>query len=210
MKPPQTVSVVHKFSALLCATAVLVVCAHTDVRASSTMRLSVKVEPSAWGSGQFKHLLEDAMNRSFSDRELRWEETESGWLVVPTEPIQEKAKNGKGNQPELRSLAVSIVVHPYELVTKKTFDAPGLFHNYGVFGQARVKLRVIERSSGKILADEEIVESKRGPKVLQLSIDADKFDPDLQMTALVKHRFFEAIERTVADAVATRLAQIAK
>jgi hypothetical protein len=172
------------------------------------MRLSLKVEPSAWGSGEFRSLLMDAMNRSFSDRELRWEETESGWLVVPTEPIQEKTKNGKEKQAELRALSVSIVVHPYELVTRKTFDAPGLFHNYGVFGQARVHLRVIERSSGKILSDEEIVESKKGPKVLQLSIDADKFDPDLQMTALVKHRFFEAIERTVADAVAARLAQI--
>lgn len=209
MKQLPTVSIARKIAAWSGAFILCLVLVSSGAQATSTMRLSLKVEPSAWGSGEFTTLLMDAMNRSFSDRELLWEEAEHGWLVVPVEPVHEKSKNGKQHQADSRALSVSIVVHPYELVTRKTFDAPGLFHNYGVFGQARVHIRVIERSSGKILADEEIVESKKGPKVLQLSIDADKFDPDLQMTALVKHRFFESLERTVADAVANRLAQIA-
>lgn len=181
------------------------------VNATTTMRLNLRVAPSAWGSGQFETLLHDAIDRSFSDQELRWEALDGGWLIAPTESLREAEKLDKKvkNIPQqMRALLVSVEVLPLALITRKTFDAPGLFHNYAVFGEARARLRVIERSSGKIIADEEVLQSQRGPKVLQLGIDADKYDPDLQMTAMNKHRFFMTLEQSCADAVAARLAEL--
>lgn len=178
--------------------------------AETTIRLSLQVEPSPWGSGDFAGLLHEAINRSWGNEELRWEALPDGWLIAPDEPAREQDKNSRKGSAEARSLTISIHVQSSELITKKTFDAPGLFHNYGVFGEAHARLRITERSSGKILADEELVQSRRGPHVLQLGIDGDRNDPDLQMTALVKQRFFTSLETDLAGSLASRLASFTR
>ena len=80
------------------------------------------------------------------------------------------------------------------LEKRKSFHIPLIFHKYQAYGVIEGELRILDVDRGKLLTAEEIKVEKKGPRILQATMDDDINDPDIHLTAPQKIRFFNELE----------------
>lgn len=97
-----------------------------------------------------------------------------------------------------RKYLVLVSVEFEGLQRKKTFNFPLIFHKYQNIGVIFGELRVIDLMRKRDILSEYFKIEKEGKRIFQASIDDDKNDADLHISAPEKILFFRELERELA------------
>lgn len=85
------------------------------------------------------------------------------------------------------------------LERRKSFHLPLIFHKYENFGVCEGELRLLDLNRSKMLTAEPFKIELNGPRVFQATMDDDKGDPDLHLSATDKILFFSKLEDKVCE-----------
>ena len=85
------------------------------------------------------------------------------------------------------------------LERRKTFHLPLIFHKYENVGVCEGELRLLDLTRSKMLTAEPFKIELNGPRVFQATMDDDKGDPDLHLSATDKILFFSKLEDKVCE-----------
>jgi len=91
----------------------------------------------------------------------------------------------------------------------KSFHVPLVFHKYETVGVIEGEFRFLDLSRGKTLATETFKIEQKGPRIFQATMDDDKNDPDLHLTAPEKVIFFDHLEESLCRHLTTRVLDLA-
>ena len=91
------------------------------------------------------------------------------------------------------------------LKRKKTFNLPLIFHKYQNIGVILGELRVIDIMRKRKIVSEPFKIEKEGKRVFQASVDDDKNDADLHISAPEKILFFRELEQELAVTLADKI-----
>jgi len=91
------------------------------------------------------------------------------------------------------------------LQRKKTFNLPLIFHKYQNIGVILGELRVIDIMRKRSIVSEPFKIEREGKKVFQASVDDDKNDADLHISAPEKILFFRKLEQELAVNLADKI-----
>jgi hypothetical protein len=94
------------------------------------------------------------------------------------------------------------------LERRKVFHLPLIFHQYQTYGVIAGEMRLVDVSRQKLLLAEAVMMEEKGPRIFQATMDDDVNDPDLNLTAPAKSRFFAALEDKLAEQLAQRVAAV--
>ena len=92
------------------------------------------------------------------------------------------------------SYLVYVNVGSERLERKNTFSLPLIFKKYETIGVIEGEIRICDLSNGRLLRVEPFKYEKKGPKILQASMNDTPDDPDLHLTSMEKIRFFNELE----------------
>ncbi len=95
------------------------------------------------------------------------------------------------------------------LERRKSFHVPLVFHKYESVGVIEGEFRLLDLSRGKILAAETFKIERKGPRIFQATMDDDKNDPDLHLTAPEKVVFFDHLEESLCRHLTARVLDLA-
>ena len=104
-----------------------------------------------------------------------------------------------------RKYLVLVSVEFEGLERKKTFSLPLIFHKYENIGVISGELRIIDIIRKRNIVSEHFKIEKEGKRIIQASIDDDKNDADLHISAPEKIIFFSELERELAVMLADRI-----
>ena len=100
---------------------------------------------------------------------------------------------------------VIVIVEFEGLQRKKTFNLPLIFHKYQNIGVILGELRVIDIMRKRNIVSESFKIEKEGKRVFQSSVDDDKNDADLHISAPEKILFFRELEQELAVTLADKI-----
>ncbi len=102
---------------------------------------------------------------------------------------------------------VLVEVDDIRLERRKTFSIPLLFHKWETIGVVEGELRLIDIERGTLLAAEPFIVERPANRHFQLSIDDNRHDPDLKVSAVEKIRFFDQLEEDAATHLMERISK---
>jgi hypothetical protein len=104
-----------------------------------------------------------------------------------------------------RKYLVLVTVEFEGLQRKKTFNVPLIFHKYQNIGVIYGELRVVDIMRKRNIVSEHFKIEREGKRIFQASIDDDKNDADLHISAPEKILFFRELERELAVILADKI-----
>ncbi len=87
-----------------------------------------------------------------------------------------------------------VTVNREELVTRKTFSLPLVFHRYEIIGVLSGEFCLLDLQKGRVMASEPFEVKLKGPRQFQSSAEDNRNDPGLHLTAPEKTEFFGELE----------------
>jgi len=96
-----------------------------------------------------------------------------------------------------------------DLERHKSFHVPLVFHKYETVGVIEGEFRLLDLSRGKTLTAETFKIERKGPRIFQATMDDDKNDPDLHLTAPEKVVFFDHLEESLCRHLTSRVLDLA-
>lgn len=96
-----------------------------------------------------------------------------------------------------------------DLERRKSFHIPLVFHKYETVGIIEGEFRLLDLSRGKTLTAEPFKLEQKGPRIFQATMDDDKNDPDLHLTAPEKVVFFDHLEESLCRHLTGRVLALA-
>lgn len=94
---------------------------------------------------------------------------------------------------------VVVVVQSERLEKRKSFHIPLLFHKFETWGVIEGELRLIDVTRSKQVRAVPFKVEQVGPRAWQATMDDNKNDPDLLLTAPDKMRFFDDLENKLVN-----------
>lgn len=164
--------------------------------------LHVESAPSGWIESRLSERLAVTLGRSADMAITMTEDIDGRMPPFPGASRDFDSLTAWGNKAGGRYLIV-VRVASQRFETRKTFNMPLIFQKYEVFGIVEGELRIIDLQKPRLLAAEPFMTELRGPRVFQASMEDDKHDPDLHLTAVEKVKFLGQLEQKVADQLVT-------
>ena len=93
---------------------------------------------------------------------------------------------------------LTVTVTDERLERRKSFNIPLLFHKWETVGVMIGEVRLIDLLRNKMLLAEPFEIVVTGKRVFQASMDDQKYDPDIHLTASEKIRFFDGVQADAA------------
>ncbi len=166
--------------------------------------LRVQGEPAAWAESQ----LADKLHREFTrNQEVRVRMADNPLPGLPPFPGNIFAVDSLlawGREARAECLMV-VVVNSQRLETRRTFNFPLLFHKYEAYGVIDGELRFLDLRKNRLTVAEPFSIEMKGPRIVQGSMDDNKNDPDLHLTASEKALFFSRLEDKAVTYLADRV-----
>lgn len=103
---------------------------------------------------------------------------------------------------------VLVRIDSERLDKRKDVHVPLLFHRYVTIGVIEGELRVFDIGRGRLEIAEPFRVEKKGPRAFQATMDDDKYDPDLNLTAPDKLAFFRVLEEELAGSLVKRIGSV--
>jgi hypothetical protein len=160
--------------------------------------LHVESAPSGWIESRLPERLAVTLGRSADMAITMTEDVDDRMPPFPKASRDFDSLTAWGTRAGGRYLIV-VRVASQRFETRKTFNMPLVFQKYEVFAVLEGELRIIDLQKPKLLAAEPFVTELKGPRVFQASMEDDKHDPDLHLTAVEKVKFLGQLEQKVAD-----------
>lgn len=163
------------------------------VAAPRVILLEVENAPLAWSDSQLYRKLERELTR---DENIRVVPTETQMTGQPSFPAKRNDLDSLldwGLEMGGRYLMI-VTVTEERLEKKKTFNVPLLFHKYEAVGIIEGDWRLMDLQRQKLLVTEPFKVELNGPRILQGSMDDNRNDADIHLTAARKVTFFDRLE----------------
>lgn len=93
---------------------------------------------------------------------------------------------------------LTVRVTDERLERRKSFNIPLLFHKWETVGVIAGEIRLFDLMRNKLLVAEPFETVLTGKRVFQASMDDQKYDPDIHLTATEKIRLFEHLQAEAA------------
>ena len=90
---------------------------------------------------------------------------------------------------------VYVKVESERLERRNTFSLPLIFKKYETVGVIEGRMSICDLQGGRVLMTEKFKTERKGPKILQASMNDTPDDPDLHLTSIEKIKFFKELER---------------
>ena len=161
--------------------------------------LHVESSPSGWIESRLEERFAVTLGRSADVAITMTNDIDGRMPPFPAASRDFDSLTAWGNMAGGRYLIV-VRVASQRFETRKTFLMPLVFQKYEVYdGVIEGELRIIDLQKPRLLAAEPFATELRGPRVFQASMEDDKHDPDLHLTAVEKVKFLGQLEQKVAD-----------
>lgn len=155
--------------------------------------LNVITPPLAWNESKVDQKLRQTLSRTADIRIKLVSELSDEHPVFPENYYNLDTLLNWGMEVGGRFIML-VDIKSERLEKKKTFHIPLIFHKYQTFGIIEGELRIIDIKRGKLLTAETFKIEQKGPRILQASMDDEKSDPDLHISAPDKLQFFDKLE----------------
>jgi hypothetical protein len=170
----------------------------TEANPKRDVLLHVESAPSGWIESRLSERLAVTLGRSAEMAITMTEDVDGRMPPFPVASRDFDSLAAWGTKAGGRYLIV-VRVASQRFETRKTFLMPLIFQKYEVYGVVEGELRIIDLQKPRLLAAEPFATELRGPRVFQSSMEDDKHDPDLHLTAVEKVKFLGQLEQKVAD-----------
>jgi hypothetical protein len=189
-------AILHGLQAALC---VLALVGLTQAQ-SSVMLVSVDQNGPAWADSHLYTKLADALTR---DSRLRVHQIgpmtscRSG-KSAPALDLDNLLAAGQANGAQY-VLYVRVSSERFE--RRKTFSVPLIFHKWEVIGVMEGEWRLVDVVHGRQICAAPIEIEMNGKRVIQATMDDNRDDPDINMTAPAKLAFFGQLEDRLVEQI---------
>lgn len=156
-----------------------------------------------WVDSHLADKLKQRLSRR-SDMRILWPDQLG--LTTPDFPVDYyniDSLTNWGTEVGGRYLMVIAITAKY-LERRKSFHLPLIFHKYESFGVYEGEIRLIDLSRAKMLTAEPFKIELNGPRIFQATMDDDKTDPDLHLSATDKILFFSKLEDKLCEHIEKR------
>lgn len=92
-----------------------------------------------------------------------------------------------------------------ELLRRKSWKLPLIFHRWETIGVVSGQIRLVDLMRGRFVVAESFEVEMKAKAVFQASMDDNRNDPDLKLSATEKVRFFSELEDRLCDDILSRL-----
>jgi hypothetical protein len=174
---------------------------------SGTLLLNVKTAPLPWADPQ---LYEKLVIRLSREVRLQVVKASDGSGVLPSFPGDRNNADSLiswGQEAGARFLMV-VTVDSERLERKKSFSLPLVFHKWETVGIIEGEMRLYDIARGKLLAADPFEVELKGPRAFQGSMDDNRHDPSIHISAVRKLAFFGKLEDRLADRLASRVTRV--
>lgn len=177
----------------------LLVCLAGSLSAQSRLvMIRVEQPPSTYSSNQIYNKLALALTRQNG---LEVEPAVASHPLEPAFPhdlldVNQVSEWGRTQNAQFIML---VIVQSERLERRKTVNFPLLFHKYETVGVLEGELRLIDVSKGKQIEAKPFQIDLVGPRIFQASMDDNKNDPDIHITAPEKVKFFNRLEDKLVE-----------
>lgn len=94
---------------------------------------------------------------------------------------------------------LTVTVTDERLERRKSFNLPLFFHKWESVGVLAGEIRLYDLLRGKLLVAEPFEKVLAGKRIFQASMDDQKYDPDIHLTASEKIQFFDRLQAEAAS-----------
>ena len=162
--------------------------------------LEVATVPLAWSDSRLYQKLERQLTRDENIRVVPADNQNAGQPSFPTQRNDLDSLLDWGLEMGGRYLMV-VTVTGERLEKKKTFNIPLLFHKYETVGIIEGDWRLLDLQRQKMLVTEPFKIQLNGPRIFQGSMDDNRHDADIHLTAARKVSFFGRLEDKLTAAL---------
>jgi hypothetical protein len=155
--------------------------------------LEVTTAPLAWSDSKLSQMLERQLSCDENIRVVPASSRTSEQPPFPSRRYDIDSLLDWGLEMGGRYLMV-VTVTDERLEKKKTFNVPLLFQKYETVGIIEGDWRLLDLQRQKMLVEEPFRVQLNGPRILQGSMDDNRYDADIHLTAVRKVTFFQRLE----------------
>ena len=166
--------------------------------------LEVATAPLAWSDSQLYPKLERQLTRDENIRVVPAENQTVGQPSFPADRNNLDSLLNWGLEMGGRYLMV-VTVTDERLEKKKTFNVPLIFHKYESVGIIEGDWRLLDLQRQKLLVTEPFKVELNGPRIFQGSMDDNRNDADIHLTAARKVTFFGRLEDKLSAELVKRV-----
>ncbi len=180
---------------------VLVGSAFAQPRMARTTLLKVFAPDLAWAENRLADKLTVALSREGRLEIQQADHAGDRLPPFPTSAFHLDSLVAWGQEAGGRYLLV-VQVDREELLRRKSWKLPLIFHRWETIGVVSGEVRLIDLARGRLVVAEPFETVMKARAVFQASMDDNRNDPDLRLSASEKIRFFSELEdRACADIV---------
>ncbi len=188
---------------LICICLSVMVAGSVLVGQPVTLLLNVQTPPLPWGESELYHKLNVRLTRDQAFRIVRADDNLPGLPNFPRDRFNIDSLLDWAQEAGGRYLMV-VTVESERIVREKSFNIPLIFHKWQTKGIIEGEYRLYDVMRGKQLQAEPFKVELDGPRVFQGSMDDDKFDPDIHLSAVEKLTFISRLEDLLAEKLTAR------
>jgi len=167
------------------------------------------ISPSlAYTDSQVSEKMQRSLTRKSDIRVSLVEDESSDMIAFPGDYYNTDSLLEWGKEAGARYLMV-VEITREGLECRKSFHVPLVFHKYETVGVIEGEFRLLDLSRGRTLAAETFKIERKGPRIFQATMDDDKNDPDLHLTAPEKVVFFDHLEESLCRHLTDRVIDLA-
>lgn len=191
-----------KKSIILILTLVLAV----SITASQKQKMIIKViSPEAiWFNSTVDRTLQKIISRNKNIEVLVHDDNAKGLPSFPIDYLNFDSLYNWGAELGARYV-VMVEIESNEIEKRKTFSFPFLVNKYQTVGIIVGELRIIDIKRGKLLTSEPFQIEQNGPSVIHTTLNNDINDPDLNIAASKKVKFFKELDKKLTKHLIKRI-----
>lgn len=180
--------------------AILVLAVTTGITQAAPRRLILQVEtaPLAWGASQLSDQMVTLLSRNPDIRVVTADPAVDALPSFPEDRYNLDSLFDWGTEVGGRYLLLISVEHE-SLERRKTFNVPLFFQRWETIGVIQGESRLLDLQKRRLLSAKPFVVEMSGSQQFQGEGDNNRNDPSLHLTAAEKSRFFQSLERKLAD-----------
>jgi hypothetical protein len=133
----------------------------------------------------------------------------NGLPPIPVSHYYTDSLTNWGQEAGARYLML-VTVKSERLERKKTFNLPLIFHKYETVGVIEGEVRFYDVARSRLLISRPIDFELEAKRVFQGSLDGDKNDPSIHLSAVEKLSFFDKMEEKLAEQLVDRIKKVMK
>ncbi len=177
-----------------------------SITAASRQKMVVKVitPEEIWFKSTVDENLRRVISRNKNIEVMMHDENSSSLPSFPGDYLNFDSLYNWGAELGARYV-VLVEIESHEIEKKETFSFPFLVHKYQSVGIIVGELRIIDIKRGKSLTSEPFENEQNGPSVIHTTLNNDINDPELNIAASKKVKFFKELEKKLTRHLTKRI-----